>query len=131
MSAADLATPEQLLAAAERLPAEQLAAFAAEVLALRARRLSPALPVDEAALLERIAAAPPVAEEQRYAELVAVRDAEALTPAAYAELLRLSDAREARNADRLAALAELATLRGVTLADLLRDLGAAAATDAG
>jgi hypothetical protein len=109
--------PEQLLAAAERLPAEQLAAFAAEVLALRARRLAAVLPADEAALLGRIAAPPPAAEEQRYAELVAVRDAEALTPAAHVELLRLSDAREARNDDRLA--------------DLLRDLGAAAATDAG
>jgi hypothetical protein len=131
MSAADLATPEQLLAAAERLPAEQLASFAAEVLALHARRLAPALPADEAALLERIAAAPPAAEVQRYADLLVRRDAETLSPAEYAELLRLSDAREVRNTERVAALAELATLRGVPLRDLLRNLGAAAAPDAG
>jgi hypothetical protein len=51
----------------------------------------------------------PTAEEQRYAELVALRDAEALSPAEHADLLRLNDAR----------------------ADLLHNFGAAAATDAG
>lgn len=131
MSSADTVTPEQLLAAAEQLTAEELASFAAEVVALRARRLAPSLAADEAVLLQRINATGPAAEAQRYAELIALRDAEALSGAEHAELLRLSDIREERNAERVAALVELATLRGVTLGELLRTLGLPAAADAG
>ena len=131
MSSADTVNPAQLLAAAERLTAEDLAAFAADVVALRARRLAPSLAPDEVALLQRINATAPAAAEQRYDELVALRDAEALSSAEHAELLRLSDTREARNAERVAALVELAALRGVTLDELLRTLGLPAGVDAG
>jgi hypothetical protein len=122
MRSADTVSPAQLLAAAERLTSEELAAFAAAVVALRARRLAPSLVADEAALLRRMYVAAPAAEAPRYAELSA---------AERAELLRLSDAREERNATRVAALVELATLRGVTLDALLRDLGLSRATNAG
>lgn len=131
MSSADTVSPEQLLAAAERLTAEDLAAFVTDVVALRARRLAPSLAPDEAALLQRINATAPAAEAQRYGELVALRDAEALSSAEHAELLRLSDIREARNAERVVALVDLATLRGVTLDELLRTLGLPAVVDAG
>lgn len=131
MSSADTINPAQLLAAAEQLTAKELAAFAADVVALRARRLAPSLAADEATLLQRINAAAPAVEAQRYAELVTLRDTEALSGAEYAELLRLSDAREERNAARMAVLMELATLRGVTLDEVLRDLGLAGAANAG
>jgi hypothetical protein len=131
MRSADTVSPAQLLAAAERLTSEELAAFAAAVVALRARRLAPSLVADEAALLRRMYVAAPAAEAPRYAELIALRDAETLSAAERAELLRLSDAREERNATRVAALVELATLRGVTLDALLRDLGLSRATNAG
>lgn len=130
MSSADTANPAQLLAAAEQLTAEELATFAAEVVALRARRLAPGLAAAEAALLQRINAMAPAGEDQRYAALVTLRDSEALSSAGHAELLRLSDAREERYAERIAALVELAALRGVTLDALLRDLGLPAAVDA-
>jgi hypothetical protein len=131
MSSADTVNPAQLLAAAEQLTAEELTAFAADVVALRARRLAPSLAADEAALLQRINAPSPSGEAQRYAELVALRDAEALSPAEQAELLRLSDAREERNVERMTTLVELATLRGVTLNELLRGLGLPGAANAG
>lgn len=78
MSSADTINPAQLLAAAERLTAEELVAFATEVVALRARRLAPSLATNEAALLQRMNASVPAGEAQRYAELVALRDAESL-----------------------------------------------------
>lgn len=131
MSSADTVNPTQLLAAAEQLTAEELAAFAADVVALRARRLAPSLAADQAVLLQHINASAPAGEAKRYAELVTLRDAEALSGAERAELLRLSDAREERNAKRIAALAELATLRGVTLDAVLRDLGLPGAANAG
>lgn len=123
MSSTEMVNPAQLLAAAEQLTADQLAAFAADVVALRARRFAPSLAADEAALLQQVNASAPPAETQRYAELVLQRDAESLGDAEYAELLRLSDAREEQNTKRIAALAQLAALRGVTLETLLHDLG--------
>jgi hypothetical protein len=131
MSSADTVNPAQLLAAAERLTAEDLTAFAADVVALRARRLAPSLAPDEAALLQRINATASDAAERRYAELAVLRDAEALSRVEHAELLRLSDVREERTAGRVAALVDLATLRGVTLDELLRTLGLPAVIDAG
>jgi hypothetical protein len=121
MRRADTVNPAQLLAAAEQLMAEELAAFAADVVALRARRLAASLDANEAALLQRMNASVPAGEAQRYAELVARRDGESLSGAEHAELLRLSDAREERHATRIAALAELAALRGVTLDRVLHD----------
>ena len=59
---------------------------------------------------------------RRYDQLVAMRKAEALRPdgSEHAELIRLTDELECRHADRLVLLAELATLRGTTLAELMK-----------
>jgi hypothetical protein len=82
-------------------------------------------------LEEQACATVPAGEVQRYGELIALRDVEPLSGAEHAELLRLSDADEERNAKRITALAELAILRGVMLDAVLRDLGLSGAANAG
>jgi len=59
----------------------------------------------------------------RYHALVAKRRAETLTADEQQELIALSDQIEAANAERMTYLAELARLRNVSLAALIRQLG--------
>jgi hypothetical protein len=99
------------------------------VLDLLRERLTPAnggptgLPAAEAALLERINEALPEATWARYEALKRKRDAETLTDAEHAELIRLVNEVEIWNARRLEAVAELAKLRGVRFPDLVKQLG--------
>lgn len=116
-------TPEQLLRAVEQLPADQLVAFAEQVLALRARQLAPSLAHDEAALLAVINEGLLIDVQRRYDALIARRQAEVLTPEEHSELLKLSDEIEQLDAERVGALSELASLRGTTLAALMHSLG--------
>lgn len=101
----------QLLRAVEQMSWHELDAFVAQVLVLRAQREASTLSDDESALLLRINRAVPEILQQRYNELIAVREAEQLTDQQYAELLDLTTEIEQREADRVAALAELARLR--------------------
>jgi hypothetical protein len=77
----------------------------------------------EADLLLKINEGLPTSTRQRYAELIARRQAETLTDAEYAELLELTQQVEAYQARRVACLAELAQLRKVPLATLADSLG--------
>lgn len=65
----------------------------------------------------------PAHVQQRYDELITKRRATSLTPEEHAELLQLTDHVELLNAERVAALAELARLRQTTLAELLHRFG--------
>lgn len=115
---------EQLLQAVERLPAEELDAFAARVIALRARREMPRLPADETALLLQINRAGLEPEQQaRFDELVVKRQDETIDPAELRELVQLTDTAEQQDVARLEALAELARLRGTTVRVLMDALG--------
>jgi len=113
----------ELLKAVEQLPATELDHFVNEVLHLRARRVAPALPEEESRLLEHINRGMPEDSRRRYRELIERRQGETLTPQEHAELLRLTDEDETRNAERLRALARLAQLRQTTLTALMDDLG--------
>jgi hypothetical protein len=113
---------EQLLKVVAQLPDDEIGSFTEQVIALRARRIAPSLPNDEGDLLQRINQALPSKDLQRYDELVAKRDAETLTPAEHDELLKLSDRYEEQDATRIAALIDLARMRGVALADLMASL---------
>lgn len=84
-----------------------------------------ALPPGEAALLQRINQSLPPEAWARYERLLAQRDAESLSPTDQAELIALSDQLETLNVQRLAALAELAQLRGLTVSMLSTQLGLA------
>jgi hypothetical protein len=79
--------------------------------------------VAESELLIKINRGLPAKVQARLNELTVKRQAERLTPEEYGELLRLTDQVEAVEAARATALAQLATLRGVSLSTLMRDLG--------
>lgn len=83
----------------------------------------PPLSQTEADLLLKINEGLPVPLRQRYAELIAKRQAEVLTDAEYAELLELTQQVEVYQARRVAYLVELAQLREVPLATLADSLG--------
>lgn len=117
-------SPDELAAAVAQLPPAERDQFINRVLALRLQQM-PVLPAEEAALLLTINRGVPEADQHRYDELLAKRQAETLTPDEYTELLRRSDEIERLHAERLAALARLAQLRQTTLAHLMHDLGIA------
>ena len=72
-------------------------------------------------LLLRINRGPTDEARARYDELLERRRAGTLTDAEHAELIRRSDESEALQADRVAALADLARLRGTTLGALISE----------
>jgi hypothetical protein len=115
---------EQLLQAVERLPADELDAFAARINLLRARRSAPRLSADETTLLLHINSAGLAPEQQaRFDTLVAKRQAETISAAELQELIQLTDLSEQRNVERLQALGDLARLRGTTIPALMDALG--------
>jgi hypothetical protein len=77
----------------------------------------------ESELLLRINEALPEALVRRLVVLAIRRDAETLTDEEHQELIGLGDEVERREAARLDALAELASLRRKTLPEMMRDLG--------
>jgi hypothetical protein len=60
---------------------------------------------------------------ERLALLKARLEDESITDAEYEDLTRLSDRAEELQAERMAAMAELAKLRGVSLPELMNQLG--------
>jgi hypothetical protein len=117
------ATSDQLLQAVAQLPPDELATFVNRVLTLRAERIAPHVAHDEASLLLRINRALPEELQSRFGALVALRRKEKLTPEQHAELLQLTDTVEQFEVGRVEALAEMARLRGTTVADVMRSLG--------
>lgn len=109
---------DQLVKAVEQLSRPDLDEFVPRVMALRAKRWTPTLSRTEADLLQKINEGLPPATRQRYADLVAQRQAETLTDKQYAELLQLTQQVEAFQARRVGYLAELAQLRRMPLAEL-------------
>ncbi len=97
---------------------------------LRARLKSqdaaaPRLDPEQSRLLEDVNRGLSQGEWDRYHALAAKRQSHELTGDELAELTAMSDRIEALNARRLEQLAELARLRGVTLPELLDQLGLA------
>jgi len=113
----------QLAQAVERLSAAELNRFADEIAALRARRNAPVLSADESALFAIINQSLTEAERMRLAALSESRANETLTLAEHQELLALQQKLESLHAARMKALADLATLRGVTLITMMEQLG--------
>jgi hypothetical protein len=117
------ASSKQLVQAVERLSPAELDDFVDQVAALRARRHAPMLSDDESSLFVIINQALPESERQRLAELVERRSDETLTSREHSELLEVQQRLEALHAARVKALADLAQLRGVTLATVMEQLG--------
>jgi hypothetical protein len=114
---------DDLLNAARQLSPADFQQFVAGVLDLRAERQSPRLTAAEADLLLRINAGLPAELRERLGELDDKRNAGTLTPDEHAELLRLTGEVERREAERVAALTELAQLRRTSLAAVMNQLG--------
>src|SRR5262245_8592187 len=116
-------SPQHILAAVERLSMPELERFVQQVLALHAARRAPHLSADETILLKRIYQTLPDDSKARLQRLITKREADGLTVAEYEALTTLTDQLEVLQADRLAALAELAQRRGTTLSDVMAQLG--------
>jgi fructose-1-phosphate kinase PfkB-like protein len=112
-----------LVQAAEQLSETELRHFTSQILALNAKRTAPSVAQAEAELLVHISGRLPEEVQRRYDELIAKRDAETLSDAEHAELLRLTKQVEAFDVARVEALSQLAARRGVTLSALMRQLG--------
>ena len=114
---------EQLIRAVERLPQHELETFIAQIVALRAQRTAPHLSQEETALLLQINAGIPPDVQRRFNELVTKRQMETMSPAELTELIQITDEIEERDAQRLAALIDLAQLRRTTVPVLMDELG--------
>lgn len=114
---------DELLNGVAQLDTSELEHFISQVLTLRAKRVAPSLPKEEAGLLQKINQGLPPDVQQRYDELTAKRRAETLTPEEHQELLALIDHIERADAERVQALTELAQLRNVSVTTLMAELG--------
>ena len=116
-------SPEQLLHAVQQLPPSELAAFIAQVLRLHAQYQAPHVGQSETELLLQVNQGLAPELRRRFDELVARRQAATITPDEMRELIQITDQIEQDDARRLAALADLAHLRGMTLTELMQILG--------
>lgn len=116
-------SPDELLRAIDRLDRSQIRPFVEQILHRAARRLAPHLDRRESELLEAINRGLPAELEGRYRELIAEREAETLGPAELEELMSLTIQAEKLQAERMENLVDLAQLRGVSLTDLMTELG--------
>ena len=121
-SSSQLST-EQIIAAVTHLSLPELEQLFDRVLALQAERKAAHLSAAESALLLRINHRLPSELRERITALRAKRADESISDSEYEELTRLTDHAEEVHADRMAALVELAKLRGVSLPVLLDRLG--------
>jgi hypothetical protein len=116
-------TPAQIKAAVDNLSLVELEEVFDYVLAVQAERKGPHLPPEESALLVRINQGLPDELRTRLSLLRDKREDGAISDAEYEELTNLTDRSEELHAERMAALAGLAKLRGVSLAALMDQLG--------
>ena len=114
---------DDLLQAALQLPPVEWEQFVTRLFTLKARERAPVLAEREAELLGQIYQGLPAATQQRLNELIEKRQAYTLTEAELQELVALTDQVELFDAARLERLIELAHLRNVPLAQLIRQLG--------
>ncbi len=114
---------DELLSGVAQLETPELERFVFQVLTLRAQRVAPGLPQEEAGLLEQINQGLSPEAQQRYDNLTAKRRAETLTAEEHQELLILIDRIEGADAERAQSLSELARLRKVSVTTLMDALG--------
>lgn len=114
---------EQLLHAALQMPRAELEQFVARLLALKIRQDTPHLSQTESELLCKINQGIPLATQQRLDALIAKRQAQTLTVGEHQELLQITEQIERFDVERLQHLIDLATLRQITLDELMQQLG--------
>jgi hypothetical protein len=102
---------------------EEFDAFIERALSLRTERRESRLSAKETRLIERINRGLPEELCKRYAQLAGRRKKGSLTAREHAELLELTHQAESRDADRAAALVELAKLRRLPVRALMKQMG--------
>ena len=117
------ASPDGIVEAVKQLPLPELEQVADRVIAIRAERRAPHVTANESELLARINQALSAAEKATMRALIAKRDEGTISQAELEELMALTDRLEILHADRLGALADLASLRGMKLDEVMRQLG--------
>jgi hypothetical protein len=114
---------EQLLKAVEQMPLAEFEQFLSKLMRLQAQREASLVSRDESELLQKINQKIPHELQSRADELMAKRREETLTPDEYDELLRVTDEIGELDVERVECLAELASIREVSLAELMKQLG--------
>lgn len=115
-------TTEQLLEAIGKLEPGELESVTRKALQLQAQHNAQRRFHREAELLDIIFRKKPAAFRRRFDRLNAKRRAFTLTPEEHAELLRMIEEVQAADVRYVEALAELATLRQVSLSELMEQL---------
>jgi len=114
---------EDLLKAVGQLSQSDLKKFISQAIAIQAQRTTSSLMQRESELLLKINQGIPLDIQKYYNDLIAKKDAETLTNNEYRELLRLTEQIEKQQAQRIEYLAELASLKGISLNKLMENLG--------
>ncbi len=114
---------QQLVDAALQMSRPELKRFVAKIFALKAREETVSLSRREGELLLKINQGVPEGTQRRYDSLLRKRRHHKLTKAEHRELLMLTQQIEQLDAERLKLLSELAQVRGVSLPELMNDLG--------
>lgn len=114
---------DQLLNAALQMPEDEFQRFVTKLFTLRARQRTPMLSERETELLSQINVGLPDTDAKRMRKLIVKRDSRTITEAELEELIQLTDESERLNVERVRNLIELAHLRGVTLDEVMEQLG--------
>lgn len=112
---------EDLLKAVGQLSQSDLRKFISQAIAIQAQRTTSSLMQRESELLLKINQGIPLDIQKDYNDLIAKRDAETLTNHEYKELLNLTQQIEKQQAQRIEHLAELASLKGISLNTLMEN----------
>ena len=114
---------DEILDGIAQLHDDEFEPFAEQVMAQRVRRRASVLPEDEAELLEQINRGLPVELWQRYELLNTKAHEEEITAAEREELLQIIDQIELADAERLHHLIALSHRRGISVDELMDQLG--------
>lgn len=117
-------SPEDMLQVVQEMPLDELTRFTDKVLQVKAQHMAASLTVDEERLIQEIdklKLSPKT--HQRLLVLGAKLEDEELSAAEQEELQHLSEKSEKINAQRLAKVAELATLWQKPLPEVMKQLG--------
>lgn len=113
----------QILDAVEQLPTNELEDFVSRVLVFQAKRRAKDLPEAEARLLKNIYRKFSSEKLARLRKLKEKRQAKELNEVEYEELAALTDSLEEFHAQRMKSLVKLAQIRGISLEEMMTQLG--------
>jgi len=112
---------EQLIETVEQLDSSELEQLIAQATKVQTKRKIVSLPNDQSLLLQQITQCIPSQLQKRYDLLISKRQDNTLTDEEYQELINLGEHIEAIDVKRLENLTKLATLRQMSLNELIQE----------